>query len=295
MVSRSDWPGATCEVTVKPADVGVALARRLCLGGSFDEVVGRGGDPQATALGRVDEAQPHPGGVVLLRDEWRCDRRCGPGVAGALRQRLVGDEFGLDDETYLGVHRLHLEADGSDGPLGEGHQSRGPHPDGVPRWRGPLADAVQQSGAQVERALVGAQGAVPQVEGFVVDEQPDDLPVGDVDDRLAGLGIPVPGLRVRQGPQLVDPVQVGAGQAVRFPFVEVAAPSDVAVRQGEDGFALREHVELQAALVEGPRIDGVRGVCDHRVSLRAPSPSTTVSAPCDRRSAAWSARSTPTT
>lgn len=87
--------------------------------------------------------------------------------------------------------------------------------------------------------------AVAQVEGLVVDEEPHDLAVGDVDDGLAGLRIAVVGLGVRQRVQFVDAVEVGAGQAVRFALVEVAAPADMAVGQGEHGLALGQDVEVE--------------------------------------------------
>ena len=45
--------------------------------------------------------------------------------------------------------------------------------------------AAQHAGAQVQHALVAAQLAVADVERLVVDEQADELAVGDVDDRLA--------------------------------------------------------------------------------------------------------------
>ena len=43
----------------------------------------------------------------------------------------------------------------------------------------------QRAGPQVEHALVAMQLAVAHVERLVVDQQPDQLAVGDVDDRLA--------------------------------------------------------------------------------------------------------------
>ncbi len=48
--------------------------------------------------------------------------------------------------------------------------------------------ARQRPGAQVEHAIVREQVAVADVEGLVVDEQPHQLAVGDVDHRLARLG-----------------------------------------------------------------------------------------------------------
>ena len=86
---------------------------------------------------------------------------------------------------------------------------------------------MQGAGAQVEDPLVGEELAVPDVERLVVDQQPDQLAVGDVDDGLAGLGEAEAGLRVRQRAQLVEGVEVGAGQAVRLPLVQVAAQADV--------------------------------------------------------------------
>ena len=43
---------------------------------------------------------------------------------------------------------------------------------------------------QVEHALVGEQGAAVHVHGLVFDQQPDELAVGHVDDRLARGGQP---------------------------------------------------------------------------------------------------------
>ena len=89
------------------------------------------------------------------------------------------------------------------------------------------------------------QLAVPHVERLVVDQQPDQLAVGDVEDRLARLGIAVAGLGVGQRALLVERVEVGAGQAVRLALVEVAAQPDVAVGQGEQRLGLRQDVEVE--------------------------------------------------
>ena len=84
------------------------------------------------------------------------------------------------------------------------------------------------------------QGAIPDVERLVIDEQADYLAIGDIDDGLTGLREAVACLRVRQRSDLIKGVQIAARQRVRVPFVEVAAQADVPVGQGEDGFALRE-------------------------------------------------------
>jgi hypothetical protein len=72
---------------------------------------------------------------------------------------------------------------------------------------------------------VGQQLAVPYVEWLVADQQAKDLAIGDIDDGLAGLRISIAGLGVRQRPDFVEGIQIGAGQAVRLALVEVADPA----------------------------------------------------------------------
>ncbi len=118
--------------------------------------------------------------------------------------------------------------------------------------------AGQRPGAHVEDALVGQQFAVPDVERLVADQQANDLAVGDVDDGLAGLRIAVAGLGVRQRPDFVEGVQVGARQAVRLALVEVAAQPNVPVGQGEQRFRLGYQIQIQPRLAHLPRFDGER-------------------------------------
>ena len=73
------------------------------------------------------------------------------------------------------------------------------------------------------------QLAVANVERLVVDQQAQDLAIGDVDDGLSGLRVAVARFGVGQRPDFVERVQIRAGQAVRLAFVEVAANSDVPV------------------------------------------------------------------
>jgi hypothetical protein len=54
--------------------------------------------------------------------------------------------------------------------------------------RAPLEPPAQDALAEVELAFVGEQLAVADVERLVVDQQTEDLSVGDVDDRLPGFG-----------------------------------------------------------------------------------------------------------
>jgi hypothetical protein len=110
------------------------------------------------------------------------------------------------------------------------------------------------------------QAAGADVERLVVDQQTDELAGGDVDDRLARLGIPVAALRVRQRMLLVEPAQerprLGAGLA----FVEVPAQADVAIRQREQRLCLAQALQVEPRLAHRPRLDrqGRRAPAVHR-------------------------------
>ena len=107
--------------------------------------------------------------------------------------------------------------------MDEGDEPRRVDPDGRARRRLPLDVPSQDSVAEVEHALVRQQAAVTHIERLVVDEQADDLPVGDVQDRLPGLGEAVPGLGVGERPQLEERVQVRARHSEGLALVEVGA------------------------------------------------------------------------
>ena len=90
---------------------------------------------------------------------------------------------------------------------------------------------------------------------LVVDVQLHQLGVGDVDDRLAGLGERERVLGVLDVPRLVEAVEVGA-VAVRLAALGgVGAHPDVAVAEGEQGLGHTEVLRLVLALDESPRID----------------------------------------
>ena len=141
------------------------------------------------------------------------------------------------------------------------------------------------------------EGAVADVERLVVDKQADHLAIGHVDDRLAGLGVAVRRLRVGKRDLFVDAVEIAACDGVGLALVEVGAPADVAVGEGEEGFGLPEAVEIERRLADrpGPALEVT--VLDHTAwSLsRSPRSRTTMSAPCFLSASAWWARSTPTT
>src|SRR5579863_4008939 len=263
----------------------------------------RGRHPQPTDLGPVHEQAPRRRPVV--REMFLAGQRSfqdgrQPGIVAPLGQFLVGDEFGLDHQPQrLVVHRLDRIADRGHRALGQRHYPHRRHLDPGAGRGGPVDGPGQGARPQVKDALVGVQGAIPDVEGLVVDQQADDLSVGDVDDGLPGVGEAVAGLRVRQWPDLVHGVEVGAGQAVGLALVQVAAQPDVPVRQRKDRFALREQARVERLLHQSPGLCPVRSVLDHGAPLswsRSSATScTTMSAPCARSSAAWPTRSTPTT
>src|SRR5439155_24783894 len=113
--------------------------------------------------------------------------------------------------------------------------------------------------------------------------------------RLSRLRVAVRLLGVRERPQLVERVQVRAGEAERHSLVESRAQADVAVRKREHRLALGEHVEVEMRLPHGPRLDGERRMRDHVSPSKSVSLATTMSAPCARSASAWPTRSTPTT
>ena len=282
----------------QPGHIGGGLAARGGAFGPGDDVVGGRGDAQAAAPGAVHQPQPVSRGEVLLGFQRGLQGDRGARVPVGVRELLVGDQLGLDDHAGPAADGLHLVGDGCHGPLGEGDEPGRAHPDAGTGRGDPLARPPQQAGAQIQGAFVGDETAVAQIERLVVDEQAQDLAVGDVDDGLPGLRIAVAGLGVGQRVDFVDAVEVGAGQAVRFALVEVAAPADMAVGQGEDGLALGEDVEAEFRLAHRPRFDGVRPVCDH---ASPPNPArsarslTTTSAPCAYSASVCPTRSMPTT
>ena len=130
------------------------------------------------------------------------------------------------------------------------------------------------------------QFAVSDVERLVIDQQSDDLAVGDVDDGLPVLGIREARFGIGQWPCLVETVQICARQAVGFTFLEVAAQPDVAVGQREQRLGLGHPVHVQAGLANVPRLDREGVVVDHQESSSSARSDTTTSAPLRRNSSA---------
>ena len=177
------------------------------------------------------------------------------------------------------LERLDLVADRRDRALDEGHEPRRADAHALAGGRDPLDLAAQHAVAQVEHALVPDQPPVAHVERLVVDEQPDQLAVGDVDDRLALLGVAVAGLRVGQRALLEERVEERAGRSGGLALVEVAAQADVPVGQREDRLALRQQLVAQLALAHEPGLDRKDLLPDHPGVISSSRSSTTTSAP----------------
>ncbi len=209
--------------------------------------------------------------VPLVAEPSACSaagqRSGGPRIALRLGERLVGDQLRLDHDRNRALEWLDLVGDRGHGTLGERDQPDGgdAHP-GAGR-RLPLRRTPKHSGPEVQHALVPAELAVADVERLVLHEQPDQLAVGHVDDRLAGVGEAVTRLGVGERPDLVEAAQVAAGEPERLALVEVAAQPDVAIREREHRLGLREGVEVELRLPQGPGLDGECRVLDHRQQL----------------------------
>ena len=137
--------------------------------------------------------------------------------------------------------------------------------------------------------------AVAEIERLVVDEEADDLAVGDVHEGLPGLGVPVARLGVRQRPQLVERVEVRARESKGLALVQIGPHADVPVREGEHRLGPGEHVEIEVRLAYRPGLDGEGGPAVHPSSSSSPRSETTRSAPSRRSASLWPVRSTPTT
>jgi hypothetical protein len=113
---------------------------------------------------------------------------------------------------------------------------------------------------------VAQQPPVPDVERLVVDQQPDQLAVGDVHDRLTGFRVAVAGLGMGQRPQLEERVEVRAGNPVGLALVQVPAQAQMPVRQGEERLRAAQQVQVQPALAQAPGFDGIPDLIAHRVT-----------------------------
>jgi hypothetical protein len=227
--------------------VHAGLARRL------DEVVHAGRQLQPAAPGAVQQHRAAGMEILVQGDQRVLQYGRLPRVSGVWRGRLVGHQLRLHDHPDCLVDRVDHVLDRGDRPLGERHQPPRSHSDPAAGGRFPVSVTGQRSGAQVQHPLVAQQPPVADVERLVVDQQPDQLAVGDIDDCLAGLREAVAGLGPRQGPHLVEGVEVGARDGVRLPLVQVPAQPDVAVgqRNSDSDRASRSRSSLRSRRHQG--------------------------------------------
>jgi hypothetical protein len=197
--------------------------------------------------------------VTLDRGKWAAQRGRDAGIAAHNRgRRLVRDELRLDDHPDPRTDRLHLVGDRGDGAMRQRHQPSAAHPHRRAGRRPPHDFSAQRARPQIEPTLVTQKLAIADVEGLVVDEQPDELAVRHVDHGLARLGIPVACLRIRERAKLEEPGHVGAGHGMRLALVEISAQPDVAVGQREQRLGLRKVRQVEFRLAHAPVLDWKR-------------------------------------
>jgi hypothetical protein len=190
------------------AEIGEALRRHLHGGRPLDVVVHGGTDPQVADRRAVQQGRASVPAGVGRRVQRGLEYGRHPGVAAREREGLIGHQFGLDHHPHTGLERLDLVGDGGHRALDQRHEARRAHADTTAVRRHPLDDALQEAGPEVQKALVGTYLAVADVEGLVVDEEADQLAVGDVDHRLPVFGVAETRLGVGQRAGLVDAVEV---------------------------------------------------------------------------------------
>ena len=240
--------------------------------GPNDLVLHGRADPQLGPPRLVGHARAVAGVRVVLGHQDVVQRGRDARVALDDRHLLVREELGLDDEQRVRAGVLghaDLVGDRRHRALRERHEPLRRHRHPLAVGGDPVDVAGQRARAHVERAAVRAHLAVAHVERLVVDEHPDQLAVGDVDQRLALVREPEPALGVRQRAGLEERVEVGARHRVRLPLVEVAAHPDVAVGQREQRLGLGQRVEVDVRFVDHPGVDAER-VRDHGVSSSTP-------------------------
>jgi hypothetical protein len=73
---------------------------------------------------------------------------------------------------------------------------------------------------------------------------------------------------------------------VRFTLVQVSAPTNVPVGQGEHRLRLRQDIQIKTGFPQASRFDFEGGMIDHAVCSRFARSDTTMSAPWSRRACA---------
>jgi len=207
----------------EPGEVVLRVDTAVQLRVGVDLVVHRGGDADAAVRDLVHQHRAGASGEVQCRAEGSVEHGRDPRVVRAsLTVYLIGDQLGLQHHACVVIEGLDLVVDRRDRPLAQRHDATGAEAE--PLRGGGLPDdlTIEDSAAEIQVSFVVFEASVAHVEGFVVDEESDDLAVREVDDGLARLGVPVAGFGVGQRVVLEHGVQQRPGDADRFTLLEVA-------------------------------------------------------------------------
>ena len=244
----------------QPEPVGGQFGVGGDLVGCLDPVRDGDGDPLAAAPGAVHEHTVEAVVAADLAGERVVDHRGGPGVVGAFRHPLVGEQVGADPQPDRLVQRLHRPVDGGDRTAGQRDQAGAADADAPAAGRDPFGLPADHPGTQVQFLVVSPDRAGPQVQRLVVDPEPDQGGVRRADHGVAAFRERVPALRVGQVVLLVEPVEVAARHPAGLALVERPAPAHPAVGEREDGLGLAQPVQVRARAPDPPTVVAVRHV-----------------------------------
>ncbi len=160
-----------------------------------------------------------------------------------------------DDDRGVAVEQGHVEAHHCEMPVLEADHPFGTDLDTFAGGRAPHQLAIRDTRSEVHDAFVLVEVGVAEQQRFVVDVQLEQLGVGHVDDRLAGLGECERVLGVLDRPDLVKAVQKGAVRVGVATLAGICPHADVSVGVGEQRFAEPEVLRARFGLDEAPRID----------------------------------------
>ena len=107
------------------------------------------------------------------------------------------------------------------------------------------------------------QLAIANIKRLIINEETQQLAVGDIDHRLPRFGIAIPRLRIGQGEQFINGVQVGAGDTIWLPLIEIPPQPDMAVGERENRLRLRQNVQVEGGLADLPLFDGKCRMFNH--------------------------------
>ncbi len=169
---------------------------------------------------------------------------------------LTVEELRGDHHGRRSVEERDLEGHHGEVAVHEADQSLRCDPDSLARWRAPDQVARQHPVAEIDGALVGVEIGGRQQQRLVVDVQLEQLGVGHVDDRLAGLGEAVRLLGMHDRPRLVEPVEVGAVAVGLTALLGIGSHPQIAVAECEQGLEGAEIVVGVRAFDESPWLDG---------------------------------------